>query len=129
MSVIALASVALAAIAVVGWAMREILRRTDRAETAEVRAARAEGAASGWQVTADTSERLRRAETVRADSLEEELAHADQTHASTPDATSRVRVLAHWRDAAKLTAAHPATADDSDGAGPLPVPGPAVTKP
>lgn len=110
-----IAVVALAAFAIVFYSVREALVRTDRAAKAEVAQATAEGAAAGWQTTADTEGRMRRSETARADALAKELADDDQRKADGPaDPDARGRVLSAWGVASRL-----ATAEGGDEPGPV----------
>jgi hypothetical protein len=128
--VAAVAAIAIAAITAISMAWREALRRTDRAATAEVATARAEGAAAGWQTTADTEGRLRRAESARADALEQELADADQDASDHPQPGARERVLAGWRRASAELAAVPGpTPAGGDGEGPVSDPAAADREP
>lgn len=111
------------------WLMHATIQAMDRRHEAELDASHSEAHERDALAAADTADRLRRIETARADALEEEISHADQTAIDHPDSGARDRVLARWRDANAAAATV-----SGDAAGPLSDPGAAdgaspVTRP
>lgn len=101
MIALAIASIALASAMSVAalWLMSVAFRTGEARRLSDLAAAEMGADLRVALATAETADRLRRAETIRADTLEEELANDDHTHLDTPVPGARVRVLAGWHRA------------------------------